>query len=98
LLGLENKRQQADVAAQVAQQKLTVRETEALVKRLASTPSASAQEATPRMDPNIRKLEAELSEKLGAKVQVQHSSSGKGKLLISYHTLDELDGILEHIR
>lgn len=98
LLGLENKRQQADIAAQVAQQKLTVRETEALVKRLASTPSASAQEATPRMDPNIRKLEAELSEKLGAKVQVQHSSSGKGKLLISYHTLDELDGILEHIR
>lgn len=97
LLGLENKRQQADIAAQVAQQKLSVRETEALVKRLASTPSASAQEATPRMDPNIRKLEADLSEKLGAKVQVQHSSSGKGKLVISYHTLDELDGILEHI-
>lgn len=97
LLGLENKRQQADVAAQVAQQKLSVRETEALVKRLASTPSASAQEATPRMDPNIRKLEGELSEKLGAKVQVQHSAAGKGKLVISYHTLDELDGILEHI-
>lgn len=98
LLGLDNKRQQADVAAQVAQQKLSVRETEALVKRMASTPSASAQDATPRMDPNIRKLEGELSEKLGAKVQVQHSSSGKGKVVISYHTLDELDGILEHIR
>lgn len=97
LLGLENKRQQADVAAQVAQQKLSVRETEALVKRLASTPSAGVQDATARLDPNIRKLEGELSEKLGAKVQVQYSSSGKGKLVISYHTLDELDGILEHI-
>ena len=98
LLGLENKRQQAEAAAQVAQQKLSVRDTEALVKRLSLQPSASAHEASPRVDPNIRKLEAELSEKLGAKVQVQHSSSGKGKLLISYHTLDELDGILEHIR
>ncbi|HEY0939081.1 MAG TPA: ParB/RepB/Spo0J family partition protein [Steroidobacter sp.] len=97
LLAIENKRQQADIAAQVAQQKLSVRETEALVKRLNSQPSASSQDAATRADPNIRKLEADLSEKLGAKVQVQHSSSGKGKLVISYHTLDELDGILEHI-
>lgn len=97
LLGLDNKRQQAEVAAQVAQQKLSVRETEALVKRLSSMPAASVQEAAARADPNIRKLEGELSEKLGAKVQVQHASSGKGKLVISYHTLDELDGILEHI-
>jgi ParB family transcriptional regulator, chromosome partitioning protein len=97
LLGLENKRQQAEAAAQVAQQKLSVRDTEALVKRLSSQPSASAAESSPRVDPNIRKLEAELSEKLGAKVQVQHASGGKGKLVISYHTLDELDGILEHI-
>ncbi len=98
LLAIENKRQQADVAAQVAQQKLSVRETEALVKRLQSQPSAGAHDAATRADPNIRKLEAELSEKLGAKVQVQHASSGKGKLVISYHTLEELDGILEHIR
>lgn len=98
LLAIENKRQQAEVASRVAQQKLSVRETEALVKRLASQPSASSHEAASRPDPNIRKLEADLSEKLGAKVQVQHASSGKGKLVISYHTLEELDGILEHIR
>jgi ParB family chromosome partitioning protein len=98
LLTLENKRQQAEVASQVAQQKLSVRETEALVKRLQSQPSASSHDAATRADPNIRKLEADLSEKLGAKVQVQHASSGKGKLVISYHTLEELDGILEHIR
>ena len=96
LLALD-KRQQAEAAAQVAQQKLSVRDTEALVKRLSSQPAASAAESTARIDPNIRKLEAELSEKLGARVQVQHASGGKGKLVISYHTLDELDGILEHI-
>jgi ParB family transcriptional regulator, chromosome partitioning protein len=95
LLALENKRQQAEVGALVASKKLSVRETEALVKRLL-TPGTS-QEAPATRDSNIRKLETDLSEKLGAKVQVQHSSSGKGKLVISYHTLDELDGILNHI-
>jgi len=98
LLGIDNKRQQAEIAAQVAQQKLSVRDTEALVKRLATQPSSGGSESGARVDPNIRKLEADLSEKLGAKVQVQHSSSGKGKLVISYHTLDELDGILVHIQ
>lgn len=96
LLGLQNRRQQAEVAALVAKKQLSVRETEALVKRLV-TPSAAAEPA-PRVDPNIRKLESDLTEKLGAKVHLQHSASGKGKLVISYHTLDELDGILEHIR
>lgn len=98
LLALENRKQQAEVAALVAQKKLSVRETEALVKRLLAQPGSAPESASPRNDPNIRKLESDLSEKLGAKVQVQHSSSGKGKLVISYHTLDELDGILAHIQ
>lgn len=97
LLALENRRQQAEVAALVAKKKLSVRETEALVKRLLAQPDAAA-DAAPRQDPNIRQLEVDLSEKLGAKVQVQHSNSGKGKLVISYHNLDELDGILSHIK
>ena len=96
LLALENRRQQAEVAALVAKKKLSVRETEALVKRLLAHAQGTPEASTAR-DPNIRKLESDLSEKLGAKVQVQHSSSGKGKLVISYHTLDELDGILGHI-
>jgi ParB family chromosome partitioning protein len=96
LLGLEKTRQQAEVAALVASKKLSVRETEALVKRLTTHP-ASSDGVPERADPNIRKLESDLSEKLGAKVHVQHSTSGKGKLIISYHTLDELDGILDHI-
>jgi ParB family transcriptional regulator, chromosome partitioning protein len=97
LLGLENRRQQSEVGGLVAKKKLSVRETEALVKRL-TQPSAGTAEAAPRVDPNIRKLESDLSEKLGAKVSLQHSTTGKGKLVINYHTLDELDGILAHIR
>ena len=97
LLALENRKQQAEVAALVAKKKLSVRETEALVKRLSTQPESTTESSAPGSDPNIRKLESELSEKLGAKVRVQHSSSGKGKLVISYHTLDELDGILAHI-
>jgi ParB family transcriptional regulator, chromosome partitioning protein len=97
LLGLENRRQQAEVGALVAKKSLSVRETEALVKRLTTQPAPGGS-APPRVDPNIRKLEGDLSEKLGARVHLQHSASGKGKLVITYHTLDELDGILEHIR
>jgi ParB family chromosome partitioning protein len=97
LLGLEQKRQQAEVAALVVQQKLSVRETEALVRRMQAGPQATEEEAS-RPDPNIARLESELAEKLGAKVEFRHSASGKGKLIISYHSLDELDGILERIR
>jgi ParB family transcriptional regulator, chromosome partitioning protein len=96
LLGLESKRQQADIASQVAEKKMSVRETEALVRRMLTHQQEAA--APARVDPNIRKLENELTEKLGAKVRVQHSASGEGKLVISYHSLEELDGIIEHIR
>lgn len=98
LLGLPSKRQQAEVGALVAKKKLSVRDTEALVRRLQSPAQPNSDAGKPRSDPNIRKLESDLSEKLGAKVQVQHANSGKGKLVINYHTLEELDGILEHIQ
>jgi ParB family chromosome partitioning protein len=97
LLGLDSARKQAEVGALVAKKGLSVRETEALVKRMAAGPAAE-RSAPARPDPNIRKLESDLTEKLGAKVVFQHSGSGKGKLLISYNSLEELDGILEHIR
>jgi len=98
LLGLQSKRQQVEVGALVAKKKLSVRDTEALVRRLLASTDEQAAEPARRADPNIRKLESDLTEKLGAKVQVQHASSGKGKLVINYHTLEELDGILAHIQ
>jgi ParB family chromosome partitioning protein len=96
LLGLENKRQQAEIAAQVASKNLSVRETEALIRRMLTQKTESA--AAARVDPNVRKLESELSEKLGAQVRIQQGAAGEGKLVISYHSLEELDGIIEHIR
>jgi ParB family chromosome partitioning protein len=99
LLGLPSKRQQAEVGALVARKKLSVRDTEALVRKLQKPAQEEVTtEPSRRADPNIRQLESDLTEKLGAKVQLQHANSGKGKLVISYHTLEELDGILEHIQ
>jgi ParB family chromosome partitioning protein len=45
----------------------------------------------------VRKLQQDLTDRLGAKVAVQHSATGKGKVIISFNSLDELDGILTHI-
>jgi len=96
LLALANPLQQSEIAAQVAGKGLSVRETEAWVKRLQS--AAPAKTASTARDPNIKKLESDLADKLGAKVQFQHAASGKGKLVINYNSLDELDGILGHIK
>ena len=98
LLGLDNHRKQAEVAALVANKGLSVRETEALVRRMAAPGATSAATDTPKADANIRKLESDLTDKLGARVQIQHGAAGKGKLVIQYTSLDELDGILERIR
>ncbi len=76
---------------------LSVRETEALVRSLIA-PAKPEQPASGSVDPDIHRLERELADKLGAKVLFQHTSSGKGKLVVSYNSLDELEGILEHIR
>ena len=98
LLGLAAGRQQIEVAALVAKKGLSVRETEALVRRLVDGSGESAPRGEPRVDPNIRKLEQDLADKLGAKVLLQHATSGRGKLVINYNSLDELDGILGHIQ
>jgi ParB family transcriptional regulator, chromosome partitioning protein len=95
LLGLPEPKAQAAAAREVIAKGLSVRETEKLVKRLQSP---SAKPAAPARDPDIRRLEAEIAEKLGAQVAVQHATGGRGKLVISYNSLDELDGILAHIR
>ncbi|MCH9027371.1 MAG: ParB/RepB/Spo0J family partition protein [Proteobacteria bacterium] len=95
LLGLPTQRQQTEVGLLVAKKGLSVRETEALVRRLLSGKKDRKPE---RRDPNIVRLETELSEKLGARVSLSHGAKGKGKLVVSYNSLDELEGILAHIK
>ena len=97
LLGLTTRRQQIEVAALVAKKSLSVRETEALVRRLLAPAAAHESQAT-AADPDIHRLERELADKLGAKVAFQHTAAGRGKLVVSYNSLDELEGILAHIQ
>ncbi|AKH22264.1 ParB/RepB/Spo0J family partition protein [Sedimenticola thiotaurini] len=98
LLGLKGGLQ-SEAARQVSLQGLSVRETEKLVRRLQGESEGSAKAKQPvREDPNIRSLENRLTERLGARVKLQQGNGGKGKLVISYNSLDELDGILEHIQ
>jgi ParB family chromosome partitioning protein len=98
LLGLAAVRQQTEVALLVAKKGLSVRETEALVRRLATGKDDTAQSEPPRRDPNVARLEQDLTDKLGARVQLQQGAKGRGRLVIAYNSLDELDGILAHIR
>lgn len=96
LLALEGPKQ-LKVARQVVSGKLSVRQTESLVKSTLAGPN-SGDEASTRADPNITKLERDLSGKLGAAVSINHAKAGRGKLVINYSSLDELDGILRRIR
>jgi len=96
LLGLPQRRAQIEVATLVVRKSLSVRDTEALVRRM-SQPPAAAEIRPGAVDPNIRRLQDDLSEKLGSPVAIEHAQSGKGRLVVKYNSLDELDGILTHI-
>ncbi len=85
---------QLKAAREVVTRKLSVRDTEALVRRL----QLPAKKPARKTDPDIQRLQNRLEEALCAKVKIQHQASGKGKLVISYNTTDELEGILDHIK
>ncbi len=87
---------QIQAARAVASDGLTVRQTEVLVKKLQS-PNVTQNTKT-AANQDIVNLQTELSEKLGAAVKIQHGSKGSGKLTISYNSVDELDGILSHLK
>jgi ParB family chromosome partitioning protein len=84
---------QVQAAREVINKRLSVRETETLVRRLRH-PKKSTER---RIDPDILRLQNQLGETLGARVKIQHQASGKGKLVISYNNADEFDGILERL-
>jgi ParB family chromosome partitioning protein len=98
LLAITNKAQQLDVAKQVVKAGLSVRDTEKLVRRLLAEQGVTSRKAPPPANADVRRLEMGLSEKLGARVKIDHGAKGAGKVVITYNSLDELDGILKHIR
>ncbi len=90
--------QQVLVARQVESKSLSVRQTEALVRKIQQETEAPGKKKPKKLSSDIKRLQDDLSEKLGAAVAIDHGSKGKGKLVIKYNSLDELDGILNHIK
>jgi ParB family chromosome partitioning protein len=93
LLALDDVRQLA-AAREVVAKGMSVRDTEALVRRLLNPPGRKKKV----MDPDIKRLQDQLGERLCATVKIQHGSKGKGKLVISYNSADELEGIIGHLK
>ena len=88
---------QVDLARQVVDRSLSVRETEALVRR-ASLDTAAGPKVGAAKDADTRRLEGDLTARLGAPVSIDHGAKGAGRVVIRYSSLDELDGILRHLR
>jgi ParB family transcriptional regulator, chromosome partitioning protein len=89
--------QQIDVARLVESKSLSVRQTEALVRKLQTQSAAEGKKEKPKADRDVLRLQEDLSDKLGAVVALDHGARGKGKLVIKYNSLEELDGIISHI-
>ena len=89
--------QQLQAAQVIVKRGLSVREAEALSKSIQAGKPAKSPKSK-KIDPDVQRLQDGLAEKLAAKVQIQYSTSGKGKLQIAFNSLDELEGILSHIR
>lgn len=87
---------QSQAANTVVSKGLSVRQTEALVRKMQEDTDTTKVKAEPNND--IKSLEDELSQKIGSPVEIQHGAKGKGKLVIKYSSLDELDGLLAHLR
>jgi ParB family chromosome partitioning protein len=99
LLSISDKAKQFETARKVARGGMSVRDTERLVRRvLGEQAGAKKKSGTPAANADVRRLEVDVSEKLGARVKIDHTSKGSGKLVITYNSLDELDGILKHIK
>jgi len=88
---------QVKTAEDVLRSQLSVRQTETLVKRLLSDNSKRDQ-GSDQKDPDVSRLEAKLSDRLGASVQIKPKSGGKGHIVIEYGSLDILDGIVARLK
>ena len=96
LLALEGAKQ-INAARTVASVNMTVRQTEAMIKKILSGVSGKPTSEVSN-SPDIKHLEDQISEKIGAPVLIQHGAKGAGRLILKYNSVDELDGILAHIK
>jgi len=96
LLVLSGEDQDAAARA-VASRRLSVRQTEELVKQYQGGEKPGAKKKKPKVDPDVQRLQEELSERLGTNVSIKHGR-GRGQVVIDYHSLEELDGLLARLR
>lgn len=98
LLAIENNDLQYETAVQVFDQKLSVRETEKLVKKIL-LPKAEKKEDEKNNDEQMKTIYQNFEEKLkmimGTKVNINHGKKGKGKIEIEYYSPDEFERIME---
>lgn len=97
ILSLELSKQ-LGAATKTVQQGLSVRQTERLVQQLKKGKGEGNHASGKQKDANVEKLQQDLSAHLGVAVTIDHRKNGTGKLEISYHSLDELQGILQKIK
>jgi ParB family chromosome partitioning protein len=88
--------QQGGTARRIAEKGLSVRQAESLVRKMLAEPRSEEGSPT-KVDPDVIRLEQELTSFLGQRVSIKQQSKSKGQLSIRYDSLDELDGILSHM-
>ena len=93
-----SKARQVELAHQIVEQGLSVRDTERLVQEAGQAPKAGQRAAPPRLDPDSRRLQEELCESLGAQVRLKPRRGGRGSLLIEYASLDQLQGLIVKLK
>jgi ParB family chromosome partitioning protein len=96
ILGITSPQMQTEIAQRAVAKNWSVRATEQAVRALNSSGGQIRRAASKEKDPDIVRMEQELSERLGAPVEVEHKGKS-GRLMIRFHSLEELEGILEHI-
>ncbi len=93
LLGLEIMEEQLRIAEKIMNESLSVRQTEDLVRQINNPPRTTQKAKKPESNVFYKDLERKMTEKLGTKVRISRSDSGKGRIEISYYSEDELDRI-----
>ena len=97
LLAIQDASQQITVALLIVKKSLSVRATEKYIRNFNGTNKTNSTSRA-HSNPDIKRLEIEVAEKLGAKLFIEHKAKGNGRIVINYNNLDELEGILEHIK
>ena len=98
LLSLKDPHVQSNISQKIIKKGLSVRATEKLIRKLSAKEDNKKRNLIKSLNPDVQRLELSISEKLGAKLSIDHKAKGNGRIIIRYNSLDELEGIIDHIK